>query len=201
MESPNHAYIKDAKGAYLESNLAQTISFGLKKSSDVIGMTDKDFLSESEASTLRTTDTNIIKSERPIIAAEICTFPNKAPTIMISHKMPLKNKAGKVIAVFGTSTPLENLLSNGSESFSPFQEIQATLISFLLPQKINQVKILSKREKECLQYLTRGMTAKQIARILNLSPRTIEFYIENMKNKLECHNRIELVAKAIQNHV
>lgn len=41
----------------------------------------------------------------------------------------------------------------------------------------------SKREAECLKYLLRGKSAKEIARTLDLSPRTVETYIVNIKQK------------------
>lgn len=41
----------------------------------------------------------------------------------------------------------------------------------------------SKREQECLMCIQKGKSAKEIARILDLSPRTVEFYIQNMKKK------------------
>ncbi|MFA6303872.1 MAG: helix-turn-helix transcriptional regulator [Legionella sp.] len=53
--------------------------------------------------------------------------------------------------------------------------------------------ILSTREKQCADYLLKGMTAKEIGLKLGLSFRTIEGYIENMKRKLMCRNKIELV--------
>lgn len=52
---------------------------------------------------------------------------------------------------------------------------------------------ITHRQAECLYYLFRGKTAKQIAKILNLSYRTIEYYIENLKNKFDCKNRTELI--------
>ncbi|MCW8450455.1 helix-turn-helix transcriptional regulator [Legionella quinlivanii] len=54
---------------------------------------------------------------------------------------------------------------------------------------------LSKRELECSSALLNGMRVKEIARMLGLSVRTIEFYIQNMKNKLRCSSQIELVLK------
>lgn len=57
---------------------------------------------------------------------------------------------------------------------------------------------LSSRESECLFYLLRGKTAKQIARLLNLSPKTVEHYIENIKLKFQCQTKSELISKAIE---
>jgi DNA-binding CsgD family transcriptional regulator len=56
---------------------------------------------------------------------------------------------------------------------------------------------LSQREKQCLNQLLQGKTAKEIAMALDdLSPRTIEFYLENIKKKLRCSHRGELFLKA-----
>ena len=44
----------------------------------------------------------------------------------------------------------------------------------------------------------RGKTAKEIAKVLNLSPRTIEFYVEQLKAKWDCRKTTELVSKILQ---
>lgn len=56
---------------------------------------------------------------------------------------------------------------------------------------------LSKREEECLYFLIRGKSSKEIGRILNLSPRTVEHYIDNIKGKFGCDSKRNLIAKAI----
>jgi DNA-binding CsgD family transcriptional regulator len=52
---------------------------------------------------------------------------------------------------------------------------------------------VSKRQLECLQCLIEGMTTKEAARLLCLSTRTVDAYIEIIRNKLDCKNRIQLV--------
>lgn len=59
-------------------------------------------------------------------------------------------------------------------------------------------KILSPREKQCAHYLLNGMTAKEIGQQLGLSSRTVESYIVNMKIKLNCANKAELIACALR---
>lgn len=54
---------------------------------------------------------------------------------------------------------------------------------------------LSHRELNCLIYLLQNKTAKETAQLMNLSCRTVESYFNNIKNKLNCENKIELVQK------
>jgi DNA-binding CsgD family transcriptional regulator len=56
---------------------------------------------------------------------------------------------------------------------------------------------LSRREIDCLYYLTKGMTIKEIARNISLSPRTVEHYLESAKLKLNCRTRAELINKSL----
>jgi len=57
---------------------------------------------------------------------------------------------------------------------------------------------LTPREMECLFYLMRGRTTKHIAKILNLSPRTVEIYVARLKMKFNCVNKSDLIYKTIE---
>lgn len=59
------------------------------------------------------------------------------------------------------------------------------------------VNNLSKRQLECVLYLARGKTTKEIARILNVSPRTIESHFVHIKDKINCRTKSEILDKAI----
>lgn len=54
---------------------------------------------------------------------------------------------------------------------------------------------LTRREQECLKYLVQGKSAKQTANLLNLSPRTVEIYLDTLKSKLNCRTKLALVGK------
>ncbi|MGD9108980.1 MAG: helix-turn-helix transcriptional regulator [Gammaproteobacteria bacterium] len=58
---------------------------------------------------------------------------------------------------------------------------------------------LTKREGECICYILRGMTTKQMADMMELSPRTVEGYMLNIRNKLDCKNRYEIISTVLGN--
>jgi DNA-binding CsgD family transcriptional regulator len=57
---------------------------------------------------------------------------------------------------------------------------------------------LSKRQTQCLFYILRGKSASKIAKMLGLSTRTVESYIENLKDKMLCNNKEELIESAFK---
>ena len=59
-------------------------------------------------------------------------------------------------------------------------------------------KLLSNKQTLCLYGIARGMTAKEIAKHLGLSFRTVQHHIDAIKIKLNCFTRMELIDKAEQ---
>ena len=52
---------------------------------------------------------------------------------------------------------------------------------------------LTRREAECMALMIRGYTNPRVAAKLKLSVRTVEFYIKNMRQKLNCHSKSHLI--------
>jgi DNA-binding NarL/FixJ family response regulator len=61
----------------------------------------------------------------------------------------------------------------------------------------SSVPRLTARESEVLQLVAEGLTSRQVAGRLGLSPRTVENHVQSTMRKLQLHNRIELVRYAI----
>lgn len=62
-----------------------------------------------------------------------------------------------------------------------------------LSSLIKKATLLSSRENQCIRLLLEGKSAKETGLALRLSPRTIEFYLENIKNKLSCTSKQEIL--------
>ncbi len=60
------------------------------------------------------------------------------------------------------------------------------------------IESLSDRELEVFEMIGQGLTTRQIAAKLDLSPKTVETYRENIKSKLSLANGTALTRHAVQ---
>ena len=64
--------------------------------------------------------------------------------------------------------------------------------------KESNLEILSPREKEIVKLISEGLSSREIADSLNVSPRTIEAHRANIYRKLGMHNLADLIKYAIK---
>lgn len=57
---------------------------------------------------------------------------------------------------------------------------------------------ISYREMQCLIWAIKGKTSKEIARLLKLSHRSVEKYLDNIKTKMDCLSRGQMVDQIFQ---
>jgi DNA-binding NarL/FixJ family response regulator len=60
---------------------------------------------------------------------------------------------------------------------------------------------LTPRQREVLQLLAEGRSMKEVAQILNLTPRTVAFHKYRMMEQLKVKTTAELVQYAVKNHI
>lgn len=65
--------------------------------------------------------------------------------------------------------------------------------------KISEELSISKKEFKCLALLVQGKTAKEIARLMGRSFRTIEFHLNNVKKKANCKKKSHLIDLLLSN--
>lgn len=56
---------------------------------------------------------------------------------------------------------------------------------------------LSARERAVLSYVARGYSSKEIAKLLDISPRTVEYFVESAREKLGARNRPEAILRGV----
>jgi DNA-binding CsgD family transcriptional regulator len=71
------------------------------------------------------------------------------------------------------------------------------VLNTLAPERPNRNGALTTRELECLFWSAEGRTYEDIAAIINVTPRTVRFFLENARNKLGSLNTTHAVVTAL----
>lgn len=172
---PCHFYVKDRMGKYLNCNDATAQTAGLSKSNDLVGSHDLELCWAKYASPAIKNDLEVMTTGKPKCESESFHDHNNNIFVATGLKFPLRGRSNKIIGVIGLSIIQKNDFSNASAKFN-----------------------LTKREHECLYYLSKGKTAQQMADIFFISKRTVEKHIDNIKSKLNCKNKSELIDKLME---
>ena len=100
------------------------------------------------------------------------------------------SSADKIIDAVETAT-------RGGAPMNAF--IARRVLDLFVPQtRVKASYGLTDREREILQLLVEAHSQKQIARVLSLSPHTVDTHLRNIYAKLHVHSRAGAVAKALQ---
>lgn len=167
-------YWKDLNGHFLGCNKLMASELELSADSEIQGLSDFDLpIQRDDASIYRRNDQIVLNQNCALEFQEtaVLTKENKRVTYK-SVKMPLVTKLNETIGTIG--------------------------ITSLLYSESVDAPTLSKRQKDCLYFAVLGYTMKEISIELGLSPKTVEHYINNVKNKLKCSSRSMLIQKALR---
>ncbi len=165
--SPGFIFWKNKRSEYLGGNENFLSSSGYNNIDNVIGKPDEQFPWQHLAKHYR-------ESDMSVMAGNVITGRH----IVHSHA---NNQSIKVIYSKSPLYDLEKLVIGVVCSYQVMQPLNRTLPIM---------------QEKCLTLLARGLSIKEIARELNLSPRTVDFYFTIIKEKLSCNNRAELILKA-----
>lgn len=206
----DHVYWLDCNLKYLGINPAQSRSSKLG-SGDIIGLKNEDLFPKSN---YKTNIDKLDKNNFTVLQKKIgVTFEESAiylgqTVCYYTRKIPIMDDNGKILGLWGHSRDitairhsqqdLDNWLS-GSLKYLPRsrQSNEINLSNHFLLRKNIKIK-LSVREGECIYYMLLGYTAKQMANHLNLSIRTVQHYIENIKIKADCYYKSQLIEAALR---
>jgi DNA-binding CsgD family transcriptional regulator len=78
---------------------------------------------------------------------------------------------------------------------------EGVLGSLMRPGADNPTRQLTSRQREVLQLLAEGKSMKEVASILNVTPRTVAFHKYRMMEQLRIKTNAELIQYALRNHV
>ena len=112
-----------------------------------------------------------------------------------AHKMLVKIAENKFF--FPNSNDKSILAKPENSKICPLNEVYKTY-KRINNDNITLNKFLTAKELSCLKHVIQGLSAKETAQLMNISNRTVEKHIENIKNKLKCKNKSALILKSLQ---
>ncbi len=156
-----------------------------------------------------------IKAEQPDLVFLDISMP-LASGLEIIHDLRRWSPHTKIIAFTGvtasgllanvTATGVDALFSKATDLERVFEKLPLILRGgrFIDPELVElieagaQLPDLTARERQVLNMVVTGKSNKEIARLLNISPKTVDKHRTSFMQKLDVHSLAELMARAVK---
>lgn len=194
---PQMLYWRDIiKDCFILGNDKFASFIGVKDPAQLKGKTGYDFVSEELVGLFRHHEKLAIELKQVVRFYEKINHPETGETIIDVTIAPIVNENNEVTTImcYGdsqmvlASKPLAQALKLISKEHMP-NIIRASKYFI----NINGEEVsLTKRETECCLYVLKGLTSKEIAKEMDLAPKTVDNYLETVKTKLGCFSRSDI---------
>jgi len=183
--------IKDKNFKFIYCNEKVAEAAGVDSPQQIIGKTDYDFIWRDQADVYRIGDKRVLRGYSYLNQPELQAQSRGLAKILVS-KNQLWNKCNKCIGVMYSFIEISDCyLKRKSPEFVNIKN------RFYLGRYFNN-EYLTRREVEILQNILVGYTSTQIAKLLNLSRRTVETHIDKIKKKLQCRTKGDIIVTAMK---
>ena len=194
---PGILIFKDVNSVIVSANQHLASFVGYKDIRDYFGRTDHDIKSAAVecADVFIEQDQLAMSSNQAQSFLDISVLDDE-PRALIKTKSPWYEK-GELAGTLGTSMPLQASFNKSVLQFL-FEMGQTRDIhkTYQLKNSYDDYG-LTRRESVVLFLLMRAKTAKQIAKSLSISSRTVESHIIAIKHKMQCATKAEMLDKAL----
>ena len=199
MASSLNFYFMDEMSFMQKMSEATASSCGYLSAHDGVGKSIRDISQGETAKEVLANDRNVVITQTSHIITETFTRRDEIELTAISIKFPWFQD-NNVLGILGCSILLgyENApdLPNALQLLMQTGLLASDSAPIFQGLKIGDV-YFDQRDKEIMFLLVRGKTAKQIARVMKLSHRTIEHRLEAIKRKLGVFSKSELIERVI----
>jgi len=197
---PGMIVVMDKQSRFLYSNKYTANMFGFDKESNMLGNDAHSMKCPAVecADEFIHQDQLVMQHDHELTILDIHEYADGKVKILLTKKSPYKNTAQEIIGSICQCTEVQSagfakicsvLAKSDKKLRSTNNDKERSYLVGIFPQE----KCLSSRELDCMFYILRGKSAKEIGKILEISHRTVDSYIENIKNKLGQYNRSALV--------
>ncbi len=196
--------LKDRSRRYLFANKEMREAVAVVSLEHIIGYSNDELSSsvvEDSLALFDSQDDFVLREKKKTDILSVFTYSGGEKKIFLGGKAPYLDETGDCIGVISQSTRINqgHLFSLGhvlfSDSLRFFSKSSLTFNISETPRQHN----FSPRESECLFFILRGKTMKEIGRYLNISAKTVDYHLQQLKSKFDCHTRSQLIEKALVN--
>jgi DNA-binding CsgD family transcriptional regulator len=196
---PFNIYFKNTNGAFLYLNKMAIEATGFTSMKNALGKSVYDISPLENAHIISENDKTVMQSNRIRLLEEHAIRNDGVDCRYLSVKAPWYDDHNKIKGVFGCSIMLDDAAF--IDSLALIVEmglLSPTKNNHAINSVTNNLKVnFTNRENDVLRLLIRGKTAREIAAVLELSKRTVEHHLENMRGKLQVNSKSELIEKVI----
>lgn len=187
-----YIWAKDKNYRYLYCNENYARAAGLDSPNQIVGKSDDQMPWRHLADFFKAGDYGVLEGNTRVNAVEVTDTINKVKDILVTESQLSLNN-GKCVGVVGSFVDI-----TGKHLVKKTGFYDAFNHRYYLGAEDFENTYLTEREILIFKRILLGDTAQQAATILKISPKTVEGYIDNIKNKLQAKSRGEIIATAIQ---
>jgi len=157
----------------------------------------------------------VIKAHKPDLLFLDISMP-LASGAEIIHDIRRWSPDTRIIVFTGITSPgllasvvesgVDGLFSKGAPVGDMFDKLRIILQGkrYIVPELLSliqqgkQAGMLTDRERQTLNMIISGKSNKEIAQVMNISPKTVDKHRTSLMNKLEVHSLAQLMARALK---
>jgi DNA-binding CsgD family transcriptional regulator len=198
-QMPGWMFIKNIELKYTSTTLRSAHLCGFKNQHDKYGQSDYELKCKAaeSAETFQEQDKKVISTGHEMSFLQLNQYADNQIHIFLTKKKPITNSCGDIIGVCG----IVEEISNPSVGQAIFKLVNLGKMDYIKNSSKKNFQIdanelfnqLSPQESELIFYFIRGFTSKEIGLFMKLSPRSVDFDLEMIQNKFNCHSRNDFV--------
>jgi len=208
---PGTAHLKDIKSfKYLSSNSNDLDTYNFKSEKELLGQTvfELEQIMENKwptdfAKQVYKTDAHVIESGKPLVMNNIILLTGPGyVSVRKLMKSPIFSFEGTITSILTLGVDFTKSIKTQTlwkiyKNFYKSNPIVSIRFMEYIGLKDWFTQPLTIREIDCLVSIIQFHTMKNVANALNISQRTVECHIENIKSKIKCGNLQKTIEKII----
>lgn len=212
-ESMYSAWLQQMPGFFLVMNQSSQFIFANQYAAELMGYQDQDAMIghtalqapcpvAASADNFFKQDQFVMQSGEELSLLDIHVYADNKPRILITKKKPLyynQNLSGVICQCTEIqSDTVSKICATLMQSDRRYHTQTSEMDRSYMIGKVADTPKLTAREMNVLFYYLRGKTSKAIAKILSISFRTVESYIQTIKSKLDLRTKEEIIEYSLQ---